>query len=401
MWSASMVSCVFFTIIIVITPASAQRAVTRVKQVAEFTGPSNDIGEFGYSVAINGNLAVVGAPFANYAYLYIKGQAGWSQAARFDDGTNMNGFGWATAASSNVIAVGNPQLRNGGGTVFVFVKPEGGWVSMPATAQLTVPGMQMGLGGSLAISPDGKTIVAGAPAANGMQGETCVFVEPAGGWINVTEATATLTASSSVVSGNSVAMSGNTIVVGNDDPNLGSEVYIFVKPTDGWVSTSQPNAVLTASDETQSDNFGYSVAIDGNTVVVGAPLHPNVGAGTAYVFVKPSGGWQNMTQTAELSINVNHPIGLGVSVAVEGNVILAGAPDDAIGHNNQQGAVFGYIEPARGWQNTTTTNGSVTAQNGQAKELFGSRLALSGKTFIVGAPDYNGLVGAAYIFQAQ
>lgn len=386
----------------VLFQAFAQASGVRFKQT-QINNPANGAGEFGFAVAIGGGVAAVGAPGLgkDYAYLFVNQSQGWAQAARFDDGTNTNGFGWAAAVSGNVVAVGNPQLRNGGGTVFVFVKPAGGWVSMPATAQLTLPGIQLGLGGSLAISPDGKTIIAGMPAANGTEGGTCVFVEPERGWVDMNEPTAILTSPADSGAGASVAISGGTVVVGENTGQVGA-AYVFVKPTDGWVSTNQPNAVLTAAGEGPADHFGYSVAVDGNTVVVGAPLHPAYfGVGAAYVYVKPETGWQDMTQTAELSINVNHPIALGFSVAIEGNVILAGAPADTIGHNNQQGAVFGYIKPATGWRNTSTSNVSVTAQNGQAKESFGDTLAVSGKKFIVGAPDYNGLVGAAYIFQAQ
>jgi hypothetical protein len=84
--------------------------------------------------------------------------------------------------------------------------------------------------------------------------------------------------------GTSVAIDGDTVVVGSG--SRGS--YVFVRPTSGWASASE-TAKLTASDGPS----GRSVAISGNTIVVG-------GAEAAYVFVKPMGGWVNATETAKL-----------------------------------------------------------------------------------------------------
>ena len=83
------------------------------------------------------------------------------------------------------------------------------------------------------------------------------------------------------------------------------------------------NFTLTASDSENGNNFGYSVAIDGNTVVVGT-IDSSVGE--AYVFVKPAGGWKNMTQTAKLTasdgVEGNE---FGDWVAIDGNTIAVGA----------------------------------------------------------------------------
>ncbi len=178
-----------------------------------------------------------------------------------------------------------------------------------------------------------------------------------------------------------------------------------MKPPAGW-HDAQPTATLTPSDGLVNiDQFGASVAIGGNTVVVGAPFHPLGKPGAAYVFVKPPGGWKSMTQTAELTVPVSHTLLLGQAVAVEGNVIVAGAPDDPIGHNNMQGAVFGYLEPPAGWVNSSKPVGSVTSSDGVADDLFGDAIAVSGTLAVIGAPlhDINGQTnqGAAYIFGEQ
>jgi hypothetical protein len=392
---------VFLCVLSGFSQAYAQSNKVQIRQT-QINDPANGVDDqFGYSVAVSGNLVAVGAPQfaggASYAYLFMNEGSGWKQVARLDDGGGGDQFGWAVAASKDIVAVGNPHY-GAGGAVFVFEKPGDGWRNIPPMAELTVPGLGLGLGGSLAISTDGKTIVAGVPGLNGDTGGTCVFVEPEGGWTNMTEATATLTALTDSGAGASVALGGNMIIVGEDTGQLGA-AYVFVEPTSGWSSTNQPNAMLTAFDESVIDNFGYSVAISGNTVVVGSRYHDVAGA--AYVYVEPPTGWQDMTQTAELGLSTNSGIELGNAVGIENNIVLAGAPLNDIGHTHDQGAVFGYVEPAKGWQSTTSPNGSVTAQHGVANERFGSTLAMSGKKFVVGVPQYNGLIGAVYIFEAQ
>src|SRR5205085_3257056 len=101
---------------------------------------------------------------------------------------------------------------------------------------------------------------------------------------------------------------------------------------------------LTASDGQLSDQprLGVSVAISGNTVVAGAPgaqIGQTVGQGAVYVFVKPTNGWTNLTQTAKLTASDGGYVeGLGQAVAISGDTIIAGS-DAMIGQKSLQGAV--------------------------------------------------------------
>src|SRR5579863_4019033 len=102
-------------------------------------------------------------------------------------------------------------------------------------------------------------------------------------------------------------------------------------------------AELTASDGATLDSLGSSVAISGNTIVAGA-LGNNSNTGAVYVFVEPTTGWTNMTQTAKLTASDGQSRDdLGWSVAISGNVVAAGAPGGATG------AVYVFVEPAGGW----------------------------------------------------
>jgi hypothetical protein len=234
------------------------------------------------------------------------------------------------------------------------------------------------------IAASGNTVVVGAPSyyEGSNPGAAYVFVKPAGGWQNMTE-TAELTPSDGTPSelfGQSVAISGDTIVVGC---NRGSEVYVFVKPAGGWKDMTE-TARLTASDGSAGDDFGGSVSIDGATIVVGASDHDQ-GNGAAYVFVEPSGGWMDTTQTAELTSSNGHRGLFGASVAIAGNMIVAGAPEQEGSFHPGPGAAYLFVEPSGGWVNQTQT-AELVASNRADGDGFGLGVAVNASTIVVGAP---------------
>lgn len=108
--------------------------------------------------------------------------------------------------------------------------------------------------------------------------------------------------------GISVAISGDTIVAGAQNATVGSNAgqgaaYIFVKPSSGWTDMTE-TAKLTASDGKAGDGFGGSVGISSNTIVVGACPQSGMcnGHGKVYVFLKPKSGWKTTSKfKAELT----------------------------------------------------------------------------------------------------
>ncbi len=157
-------------------------------------------------------------------------------------------------------------------------------------------------------------------------------------------------------------------------------------------------AELTASDGAKEDDLGYSAAISGNTLVVGAPhqTYPQVQTsntdsdpGAAYVFTLGAGGW---TQTAKLTAPDAAADGLGWSVAISGNTIVAGAP--GVSSVSQPcdgkppadpGAAYVYTMPASGWANMSPT-AALTASDGCPGAGLGWSVAISGNTVVAGAP---------------
>ena len=218
-------------------------------------------------------------------------------------------FGTAVAIAGDTIAVGSPDYQ-GRGAVYLFEKNAGAWWPPNRVAKLTASDGSSGDEFGISVGVSGDTIVVGADRAHNQRGKLYVFEKPAGGWANMTE-TASLTAldfSSRMRFGYSVAIGGDTIVGGafarsfSGTPDRGA-AYVFEKPTGGWVDATE-DAILTASDGATADSFGISVAISGGTIVAGA-AGANVGAnnnqGAAYVFERPQGSdWGNTTETAKL-----------------------------------------------------------------------------------------------------
>ena len=254
------------------------------------------------------------------------------------------------------------------------------------------------------VATNSDTIVVGAIGFNTNQGAAYVFVKPADGWSTTSTFTAKLTASTGRRNnyfGTAVAVDGDTIVVGAlGAGNYRGAAYVFLKPSTGWVSTSQFAAKLTASDRQPGDLFGSSVAVSGNTIIAGARFS-NVGSGSAYIFVKPSRGWAT---TSTFKAKLNSPEGsesrhFGYQVRVIGTTILATADLSNVGSNSHQGAAYIYERPATGWTTTSTPNAKLTAWDGSAEDDFGYSASLSFDSLVIGNfAGYSGQ-GAAYVFQ--
>ncbi len=335
------------------------------------------------------------------------------------DGHAQDLFGTSVATSGETIVVGaashhiTPDRKQG--TVYVFVKPASGWEDMRESAKLTVSDAADGdaFGCSVAIS--GETIVVGARGdhvgPNRNQGAAYVFVRPASGWEDMTE-TVKLTASDGGTEdefGCSVAVSEETIVVGARGAKTGSNqgqgaAYVFVKDKPGATFTAE-SARLTASDGAAFDGFGVSVAICGETIVVGAPfddIGSQDGQGSAYVFVQPDSGWKRATETAKLTaFDGDAGDFFGDSVAIRVETIVVGAPSDEIGSHDGQGSAYVFVKPELGWV-TTTDSGKLTAFDGAAYDQFGSQVAISGEMIVVGSPfgsvNSQEAQGSAYVF---
>jgi hypothetical protein len=374
---------------VTIDPIFAQQAYLK----ASNTGA---VDQFGWSVAISGNTAVVGAN-------------------RED----------STATTVNGDQTNNSALE--AGAAYVFVRNAGTW-SQQAYLKASNTGADDQFGYSVAIS--GDTIVVGAPGedsnATGVNGDQTnesafaagaayVFVRNAGTWSQQAYVKAS-NAGAFNQFGLSVAISGDTIVVGangerststgvNGDQTNNSALdvgaaYVFVRSGTAW----SQQAYVKASNAEAFDNFGWSVAISGDTIVIGAygedsnatgvggnqANNSAIGAGAAYVFVRNAGTW---SQQAYLKAsNTGADDQFGYSVAISGDTIVVSAPGEASNAtsvngdqtNNSAigaGAVYVFVRNAGTW----SQQAYLKASNSGANDVFGNSVAISGDTIIVGA----------------
>lgn len=303
--------------------------------------PCPEYGYFGNSVAISGDTIVIGANDSiGRAYIFQPGaNEVWDdgcedQVARLtaSDGEPTDYFGTSVAISGDtavVGAVGDDDNGSNSGSAYVFEEPPGGWMDMTENAKLTACDADSDSHFGVSVAIEGVTLIIGAYVndnENGSHaGSAYVFEEGAGWAYGCTNQVAKLLASDGAAGdefGFPVGISGNTLVIGAYT-GAGS-AYVFERGAngvwdDGWVDQA---AILAASDNPWE--FGYGAAISGDIVVIGTRY-----ADTAYVYVKPDGGWVDKTEDATLTASDNEPGDLfGHCVAIDGDKAVIGAERD-------------------------------------------------------------------------
>jgi hypothetical protein len=197
--------------------------------------------------------------------------------------------------------------------------------------------------------------------------------------------------------GRSAAISGDTVVVAayGEDTTAGGAgaAYIFTRSGTTWSQQQK----IQASDAQAGDNLGYSVGIDGDTLVVGAHKEDNTGgadAGAAYIFTRSGTTW---SQQAKLTASDAQATDyFGWSVAIDGDTVVVGAYYEDAG-GGDAGAAYIFTRSGTTW----SQQAKLTASDAQATDYFGISAAISGDTVVVGAyqEDTGGSkAGAAYVF---
>jgi hypothetical protein len=264
------------------------------------------------------------------------------------------------------------------------------------------------------VAVDGSTAVVGAPGANFDQGAVYILTNTAAGWVQTATLTNPSIANPSTANyyfGSSVAIDGATIVVGansSQGPAAPGAAYVYTRAgANGWPTT--PTVTLNDPAATNLDLFGSSVAVDGSTIVVGAPYSPYVsntypphtGPGAAYVYTAGGNGSWPSTPTATLQDpTATNNDAFGTSVAVELNVVAVGAPQTSVPATYLYVQGNGNLWPA----SPTTTMADPTKT---PNDCYGCSVALDeDRTLVVGADvapvlsqfGYQIGAGAVYIY---
>lgn len=363
---------------------------------------------FGAAVAADLSTVLVGVPYdstgfdlepgAVYAYLRASNGA-WSEQAKLlsSDGQPFDAFGYAIDVQGDVAVVGAPFADGSTGAVYVFQRSGGTW-SQVAKLLASDGTANDNFGAAVAIS--GGSIAIGAYGDNTNRGSIYVFTGGGSSWTQQQRLAASDAASGDNL-GISVDLDGDTLIAGAnlDDLLVNNDsrgsAYVFLRTGSSWAQQSK----LTLNAATNSDQFGSSVSLRGDTALVGAPFANPGGldnAGVVAVFNRVSGAWLQHQQ-----ITAPTPVAgasFGVMVSMRAGQALVGAQSEAVGGLASRGAAYELRLQNGSWSAIQ----QLVADDGAEADIFGSAVALSEEFAVVGAQfadvGANPDQGAAYAF---
>ncbi|MBN8429045.1 MAG: hypothetical protein J0L65_16440, partial [Xanthomonadales bacterium] len=368
------------------------------------------------ALASSGDTVLVGAVSdgainfnPSSAYVFTRSGNTWTQQAKLvaADGAASDYFGWSVAVDGDTALVGAVLDAVGAnsfqGSVYVFARSGTTWTQQ---AELTAgDGETYDLFGT-SVALDGDTALVGAYGDNvgaaSDQGSAYVFTRSDTTWTQQAKLVAGDGARGDEF-GYSVALDGDTALVGAYQDYVGANsgqgsAYVFTRSDTTWTQQTK----LVAGDGEAGDRFGISVALDGDTALVGAHSTGalNINPGSAYVFTRGGTTW---LQQAKLLAGDGVELDLfGTSVDLDGDTALVGAHGYDVGVNSYQGSAYVFTRRGTTWAQAAT----LTAATGAAADHFGTSVALSSTMALVGAPTVDGLPpygnpdeGAAYVFR--
>jgi autotransporter-associated beta strand protein len=369
---------------------------------------------FGYAVAISGETILVGAMLhddggvsdSGAAYVFTRSAGVWTEQQKLvaSDAGAEDRFGGFVAIDGDTAVVGafgdDRAAGTDAGSAYVFVGSGGVWAEQQ---QLTAPDAAAGDSFGVGLGLDGDTLIVGAYQkdlpSNPDAGAAYVYTLSGGVWSHQQTLTSPTPAAGDGF-GNSVALRGETAVVGAyaDDTAAGIDAgsgFVFTRSGSTWTAVQQ----ISATDAAAGDGFGVSVRIDAGTIVVGSyqsDTAAGADAGAVYVF-RESGGVWNQQQKLTASTAAAGDL-LGLSAAVSGTTVLAGALRADTPFGTDSGAAYFFVDDGSAWSELQRVYQSDQDARG---DTFGTAVAIDGTTLAVGAPqdDVAGVnAGAAYAF---
>jgi hypothetical protein len=188
----------------------------------------------------------------------------------------------------------------------------------------------------------------------------------------------------------SVALDRDMLVIG---AYLGDAVHVYNRIDSGW----QQTALLRGADTQSRDRFGFAVATDGNRIVIGAAHDSDTGnnAGTAYIFAQVNGIWNQEAKLTPTRPTPVHGTNFGWSVAINGDTAAVGAVNSkGVIDAEASGAVYTYQFANDNWREIALQ----TASDASPLDQLGSAVALGSNSILAGAPHRDASVGTVYVF---
>ncbi len=315
-----------------------------------FPGYTKDGDEFGRAVSINGNNMMIGARsegdyedaiLTGGVYVYELAPTGWQQTQHLKVKGTINHFGSSVAISGNYALIGEGGL---GHRAFFYEKKKSGWQKVKFFEHYSEDFYSSNFGGTVAIdsiyavvSNDSELAVSHDDGADDRAGTIYTYQRTATGWKEVQKIYAA-NKKLNTYFGQALSLQGQQLAVGAPGIPLKwsgktkGSVSIFERKAATWSEVTQ----IFPSDTKIGDEFGKSVSLSGNKLVVGS-------ASGIYVFEKTAQGWKEIYKINKQGTD------FGSAVAIAGDQVLAGALSDN-GKTTNTGAVYVYKE-----QNTSTT----------------------------------------------
>ncbi len=385
---------------------------------------------FGESVSIKGDYAIVGAPNGDEggyggmsdtgsAYIYKKDSSSWIEQAKLiaSDSGLYNEFGSSVSISDDYAIVGARYGDVGGyggasdtGSAYIFKRDGVLWTEQ-AKLIASDPETDNEFGSSVSIN--GDYAIVGSPygdeggyGGSGDIGAAYIFKRDGVLWTEQAKLIASDPETDNEF-GSSVSINGDYAIVGSpyySEGGYGGKSYMgsaYIFKRDGVSWTEQ--AKLTASDGEAYDQFGVSVSINGDYAIVGTRYGDEGGyggerdKGSVYIFKRDNTLWTEQTKlTASDGETYDE---FGASVSIDGNYAMVGAPynnEGGYGGVIDKGAVYIFKRDGVSWTGQT----KLTAPDGDVNDNFGASVSISGGNSIVGAPFAND-TGSAYIFENE
>ncbi len=314
---------------------------------------------FGYSIAMSGNYAVIGAPGYNNdrgrAYLYEFSGGAWNPVAVLSPSDPLNGageFGKSVAMQGDTIIVSAPRSSSSYySKLYLFAKPAAGWVDTTESAQIALPSRKTDAVG-ISMSWVGDDLVTGVltTRTKSMDGMAYVLHRTADTF-SVVDSIFPPVPTAFANFGKAVAVENDVMVIGEPGYNKPGRAYLYERSGGVWALTD----TLLASEESNYSDFGASIAISNGVIAVASPYLPSNTHGGVFVFENSGSAW---VETAKLTFKGNNHNGglMGNSgLAFEGNHIVVGVPGYYYTYpETKVGTTVLFKKPAGGWANDTT-----------------------------------------------
>ena len=303
------------------------------------------------------------------------------------DWTESDFFGQSVGISGNTAVAGvmwDDDVDANAGAAYVFTGLAGQWTQQ---AKLVADDGGLGHEFGYSVGISGDTVLVGAHrSGNNLSGSAYIFTRDSGNtWTQQAKLLPTDDLGSYFF-GHSVALDGETAVVGSA---FESAVYVFVRSGTTWTQ----QAKLIPDDVPFNIRFGISVSIDGDTILIGAnyDLDNGTRSGAVYVFVRSGTTWPQQAKLHPSDPDVFDEFGNAVSISGD-TAIIGSHLDNDLGADS--GSVYVFSRFDGSWAQQT----KLVASDGTSGDKFGNAVSMDGEILLVGAEKDNFSAGAAYLY---